>query len=249
MSTPTEQLAGIGHLPALDGMRAVAVLTVMGFHATIPGFHGGRAGVDVFFVISGFLITSLLLGEEARRQRINIGDFYMRRLLRLYPALVTAIVVALVLAYLKIPIFDASTRTFRETFIGVPFTLLYSLNVARAADWSSGGFLGHTWSLAIEEQFYLVWPVVVVLVLRSRSRAMLGWIALGCAISSAVLRLALDLGGVDSELLYNATFSHVDGIFGGCALAVLWYLRPDMVARAARPALGFVALGEPLRSS
>ena len=140
----------------------------MGFHAGIAGFHGGRAGVDVFFVISGFLITTLLLVERDRSGRIGLGAFYMRRVLRLYPALLAAVAGALLLAYLKMPVFDASSASFDDTLEGTPFALFYTMNLARAADWSSGGFLGHTWSLAIEEQFYLVWPVVVILVLRRR---------------------------------------------------------------------------------
>ena len=223
----TELDRSLGHLRSLDGLRAVAVLVVMAFHAGIAGFHGGRAGVDVFFVISGFLITTLLLVERDRSGRIGLGAFYMRRALRLYPALLVAVAGALLLAYLKMPVFGASSASFDSTLEGTPFALFYTMNVARAAEWSNGGFLGHTWSLAIEEQFYLVWPVVVILVLRRRGPALLGWLALACAVTSAVLRTGLDAAGIDPELLYNATFSHVDGIFAGCALGVLWHLRPD----------------------
>ena len=228
----------LGRLPALDGIRAIAVLLVMGYHAGLGGFSGGQAGVDVFFVLSGFLITTLLLQERRVTLGIRLGAFYMRRVLRLYPALIAAVILAIALAALKVPVFGATFASFRATSKAVPFALLYTMNVARATGWSSGGFLGHTWSLAIEEQFYLVWPIVVIAVMRRRGRAStLGWIALTCAIASALIRAALQARGFDPEMLYNATFSHVDGIFAGSALGVLWSCRPDLIRRLARPAL------------
>ena len=122
----------------------------------------------------------------------------------------------------------------RQRCGGIPFALLYTMNIRRALG-TGGGYLGHVWSLAIEEQFYLVWPALVVFMLRrQRSTALLGWIALACALASAALRSGLDLAGFDPEMLYNATYSHVDGIFAGCALAVLWNVRPR-ARRAARP--------------
>src|SRR6056297_2719343 len=194
----------LGRVASLDGLRAIAVLLVMAYHASITGFDGRNSGVDVFFVLSGFLITVLLLGERTRNGAIQLGAFYMRRALRLSPALVAAVVFAIALAALKMPVFDASSDSLRNTLEMTPFTLLYTANIPRTFGWNGGGFLGHTWSLAIEEQFYLVWPVVVIFVMRRRSSpAMLGWIALGCAVSSAVLRAGLDLAGVRGEGLYN----------------------------------------------
>lgn len=224
-STPT-----LGRLPSLDGMRAIAVLLVMYFHAG-TNFSGGRAGVDVFFVLSGFLITALLLEEHDKNNRISLRSFYMRRVLRLYPALVATIGVAVVLAAAKMPVFGGSADALKSTVKATPAVLLYFINFTRAFNWAGGGFLGHAWSLAIEEQFYLVWPFVVILLLRKRSEAVVGWVAFGCAVGSAASRTILDLAGVRSELLYNATFSHVDGIFAGCAMAVLWRRRSDLVAR------------------
>jgi len=233
-----------GHVRPLDGLRAVAVLLVLGYHAGLPGFVGGRAGVDVFFVISGFLITSILLDEHRRTGAVRLRAFYLRRVLRLYPALVVAVAGAVCLAALKMPVFHASAATLRATFQGTPFALFYTMNIARATGWTGGGLLGHTWSLAIEEQFYLVWPVVVILTLRRRTDpARLGWIALACALASAGLRAGLNAAGFDSEMLFNATFSHVDGVFAGCAFAVLWSLRPDLVRRVTRPALTAAAIG------
>jgi peptidoglycan/LPS O-acetylase OafA/YrhL len=237
VSAPAEVAAPplhLGRVPSLDGIRAAAVLMVMAYHARIPGFDGGNTGVDVFFVLSGFLITVLLLSERSRNGSIGLGAFYMRRALRLYPALVAGVLFSIALAALKMPLFNASSTSLRSTLEMAPFSLLYTANIPRALDWNGGGFLGHTWSLAIEEQFYLVWPLVVIWVMgRRTSAATLGWIALACAVTSAALRAGLDLAGFRSEGLYNATFTHVDGIFAGCALAVVWVMRPDLLAKFA----------------
>ena len=199
------------------------MVLVLAFHASLPGFRGGRAGVDVFFVLSGFLITSLLLVEHDRRDKIDLRAFWMRRALRLYPALIVAIAGALFLAWLKMPVFGATNRSLLETLKAVPFTLFYTMNIPRAAGWSGGGMLGHAWSLAIEEQFYLIWPVVAVALLnRRRGAVRMAQIAVAGAVVSASLRAGMDAAGVRSELLYNATFSHIDGVLAGCALAVGW---------------------------
>jgi peptidoglycan/LPS O-acetylase OafA/YrhL len=153
----------VGHrarIPALDGLRAVAISLVVlahlrptpGFPACLddPRFYDGALGVDIFFVISGFLITSLLMGEEERRGRIGLGDFYRRRALRILPAaLVYLAVVALIdLAWLPVvPLGDiVAALTFCRNLFGDSF------------------LTGHFWSLSVEEQFYLVWPVVFVIV-------------------------------------------------------------------------------------
>jgi peptidoglycan/LPS O-acetylase OafA/YrhL len=235
MSEARSSSPGLRHQPALDGLRAVAVLLVMAYHIKLPGFHGGRAGVDMFFVLSGFLITALLLDEHAQTGRIRLRAFYMRRILRLYPALIAAAALAVGLAALRMPIFDAGSRALRTTLEGSPFALLYTMNIARAAGWTGGGFLAHTWSLAIEEQFYLVWPPIVLLVMRRSRPALVGGIALLCALTSAVLRAGLYGAGVATSVLFNATFSHVDGIFAGCALGVAWTVRRDIVRRIAHP--------------
>jgi peptidoglycan/LPS O-acetylase OafA/YrhL len=230
----------LGYLPALDGIRAVAVLAVMGYHAGLPGFAGGSAGVDVFFVISGFLISTLLLEEWAARGTVQLRAFYVRRALRLLPALLTAIAVALALAALKILVFDASSESLQATVEGTPFALLYTMNFARALDWTEGGFLGHTWSLSIEEQFYLLWPLVVIaLVARTtpRNLSAVGRLALVAALASAAGRAVASGFGVSDAFLYDFTVTHVDGILAGCALAVFWRLGSSIVVALGRPSL------------
>ncbi len=235
---PTHALPVIGHMAALDGVRGIAVLLVMGYHAGFPFLRGGNAGVDVFFVLSGFLITALLLQESQTRGRIKLGAFYMRRALRLYPALIVGVLLAVCLAWAKVPVFGASSTSLEATLEGTPFALFYTMNIARAAGWAYGGFLGHTWSLAIEEQFYLIWPLAVIVMLHRRAGlALLAWVAASCAVLSAALRAVLDLRGFDSEMLYNFTLTHVDGIFAGCAAAVIWVSTPGAIKRLSGPVL------------
>jgi peptidoglycan/LPS O-acetylase OafA/YrhL len=137
--------------PALDGLRAIAALMVVVFHTEAPFLQGGYLGVDVFFVLSGFLITSLLRRELAERGRIDVLAFYLRRARRLYPALLFMLAGFLAFAALW------PGRGW-EAIVAV----LYLSNFARAAT-GEPLVLGHTWSLAVEEQFYLLWPLLLPL--------------------------------------------------------------------------------------
>lgn len=167
------------HWPALDGLRGVAALAVVVFHANVAGLGvNGYAGVDVFFALSGFLITSLLLGEHARNGRIALRRFYIRRGLRLYPALVATC--ALVLGFAVVG------GAVGEVLPAILAALFY------VANWwvYTGGhapMLEHTWTLAIEEHFYVVWPLLVVGFL-SRRRA-LRLVAAGLGVALMVLLL------------------------------------------------------------
>lgn len=149
--------AGTGWLPALDGLRALAVLAVVAFHVDPALVPSGSLGVEVFFVLSGFLITRLLLAEHARTGTVRLRSFYARRLRRLMPALVL-----LVLA--------------QTVVLGVHGRLggAYAADAARALSYTDDLFLGYggtrgpfalTWSLSIEEQFYLLWPAVLLALL------------------------------------------------------------------------------------
>ncbi len=239
--TSKPRIETLGHVASLDGVRAIAVLLVMGYHAALPGFDGGQAGVDMFFVLSGFLITSLLLVERDRNHRINLPAFYMRRVLRLYPALLVAIAGAVALAALRVPIFHTPARGVGNTLGVAPYSLFYTMNIARAMGWNTGGLLAHTWSLAIEEQFYLIWPIVTIIVLGRRSG--LQWllaIATIGAVASASLRAGLFAAGAEKAFVYNATFTHVDGILAGCALGIGWAAYRGVLRRFAHPILPIV---------
>ena len=145
----------------IDGLRAVAVLTVMASHAKVPYIRGGFMGVDIFFVISGFLITTILLKEYSNRGSISIPNFYMRRILRLMPALLLLFSFLLIYACLF-----TNLKFVRITLIDELVTLLYSQNWALALGYHPRGYLAHTWSLSVEEQFYFLWPLILGLVLR-----------------------------------------------------------------------------------
>lgn len=163
--------AELGHRPALDGLRALAILPVVIFHSTYSRvLPGGANGVDLFFVLSGFLITTLLLEEYAAGERIGIGHFYARRAVRLGPALLLYVGAA---ALFSLTPWRGGTGSPAEIGRFTLSLLTYTANWVLALQtmtWPT--FLGHLWSLSVEEQFYLVWPLVLALVLRRRVRPM-----------------------------------------------------------------------------
>jgi peptidoglycan/LPS O-acetylase OafA/YrhL len=144
--------------PALDGVRALSILAVVCFHCRAPWGDGGFLGVDVFFVLSGYLITSMLAAEH-RKGGIEIRAFYFRRALRLYPTLLLLLAAYLVLAPVLWPTED------RWLIAGV--TGSYVMDYALAF-WGLGSGIGHTWSLGVEEKFYLLWPVLLPFLVRTR---------------------------------------------------------------------------------
>jgi peptidoglycan/LPS O-acetylase OafA/YrhL len=168
-----------GRIRSLDGLRAFAVVLVFASHIDPGVFREGLVGVDVFFVLSGYLITSLLLKEHTRRGSISLSRFYTRRMLRLYPALAVLVVVATVVAlvdHTARPIPDALAALLYVTDFWVQFHPGTSL-------------LAHTWSLSVEEQFYLIWPIALTVVLRRRwsINAVLTATIAGCIVVTAIL--------------------------------------------------------------
>ncbi len=219
---------GLPRLPGLDGLRAVAVAAVVLYHGGAGWLPGGFLGVDVFFVLSGFLITSLLLVELECSGRVSFLVFYARRARRLLPALLVTLALCALLAATVAN--DVATGYRRD----LPGVLLYVANWQSILTQASyfefigrPGLLQHLWSLAVEEQFYLMWPVVAVLLFRWRGARLVGWVALGGALLSTALLVA---GGVawrmpvaaDPSRLYFGTDTHTMGILLGAALAVLW---------------------------
>jgi peptidoglycan/LPS O-acetylase OafA/YrhL len=210
-------------LPALDGIRAVAIAAVLLYHSDIFWFPGGLLGVEVFFVLSGYLITSLLLGELQSVNRIRIGEFLTRRARRLLPALfvMLAVVSAIFVAFLpgevariRGDVAAAASYTSNWYLIGSDHS--YFVSFARPSPF------GHLWSLAIEEQFYLLWPPLLLLLWRTvrRRRKIAGTIVAGAAASVALLSL-LHHGG-DPSRIYYGTDTRAAGLLIGAALAVLW---------------------------
>ncbi len=213
------RVAGIAYRPDLDGLRAIAVGIVMFAHLQWPiRRDSADIGVTAFFVLSGYLITSILVRERERSGRIRLGAFYRRRIMRLGPALLGLLAFALALGLAGLLV--------------TPWQLAIASSLLYVSNWvQAGGIaihpLGHTWSLAIEEQFYLLWPLVLVLAWR---RAL--WIAL------AVIAVAFAARVVASGYFeYFSTITRVDAILVGCVVAFARPRWPTWVA-----VIGVVAL-------
>lgn len=200
-----------GRLPALDGLRALSILFVIGFHYEGTHVPGGAIGVQVFFVLSGWLITRLLSSELESRGHIRIGAFYVRRLLRLYPALAAIVIVALVAALIVGPT--------RNLGWAVPGGLLYLNDVTMALGHSSG-WLDPTWSLGVEQQFYLLWPVLLAALLIRLQRPRAGQVLLGAAVLMLIIE-SITAAQISGAWTYYTPLGSAAGLFMGAAIALL----------------------------
>jgi peptidoglycan/LPS O-acetylase OafA/YrhL len=201
----------------LDGIRAFAVLVVIAFHSDISLFQGGYLGVDVFFVLSGYLITSILLNEHERSGTIALRVFYVRRLLRLYPALLVLLVLTLVTMPLTV-----AQNFYRQYAIAALAAATYTINFVSTFH-GTDTFLGHAWSLASEEQFYLVWPPVLLFCM-VRRRASYRSLARGTALAAIVCLVVLvacyrPTSGTNMPGTYFSPIGRAGGLLVGCALA------------------------------
>jgi peptidoglycan/LPS O-acetylase OafA/YrhL len=216
------ELRRLGYRPALDGVRAIAILSVVCWHG-LGHPKGGFLGVHIFFVLSGFLITTLLLEEWDARGTISLRHFYFRRALRLLPALVLALIGFAVLTTAELGVGDAPPGlTAHGAVKGALLGFFYVLNIAQAAGASVPGEIGHLWSLATEEQFYLVWPLSLVAVLRaglSRRAIAIGLIAL--IVVLAVHRLEMTLRGVPQGRIYFGPDGAFDLLLIGCLAGLI----------------------------
>nr|WP_320115707.1 acyltransferase [uncultured Desulfuromonas sp.] len=206
-----------GTVAGLNGLRGIAVVLVFLFHTGVPGFSGAFIGVDIFFVLSGFLISVLLLQEYQAGGRIDFKTFYVRRVLRLLPALLFMLGVYLLLFIMASP--DAATkiRHLQDAFLA----LFYASNWTRAFELGRPYTLGHCWSLSIEEQFYTLWPLVLLFLLR-RGTAMRISGVVGLVALSWGWRLWLLDHGASWDRLYNGFGCRADMLLIGCLLACLW---------------------------
>lgn len=197
------------YMPALDGLRGVAVLLVFVGHTMPSSPFPGGVGVDSFFVISGFLITAILLREYGRDGSLNLRRFYVKRLLRLYPPLIALVVVTTAFA------FALDTSVFKAGARGI-IALLYLGNVVTTVSDLPMGHLNHTWSLAMEEQFYLLWPLVLLVLLRRR------WTPRRIVLALVMIVVASMVGWVFTadEFPYNP-LTKVYGLLLGGIVAVL----------------------------
>ena len=224
MSTPR----GIRYIPAIDGLRAVAVIAVMLYHLGFSWIPGGFLGVDLFFVISGYVITRLLLDSIQRSGGLDLRAFYKARIRRLFPPLVFMIFVTIIYIGIWAP------ETMRRFVSDSPFALFGGMNwwlVFRHTDYfdsiSRPPLLQHTWSLGVEAQFYLVWPLILLLVLRQFGKAKIPGAALLIAAISgiALLLVSFEVDAANASQVshvYFGTDTHSIGLFLGAALAVSW---------------------------
>ena len=211
--------------PSLDRLRAIAIAAVVLYHATDFTFPAtGQVGVDLFFVLSGFLITTILLDEHRRRGAVSLGSFYRRRALRLLPAMLVMLTAFGLVA--------SVVSDVRESLAGVAAGVAYVMNHAIAGGYSDAlpDELAHLWSLSAEEQFYLVWPLVLLGFFRAR----LGLAAWACATGIVLVQLrALDLlaSGASTPRVEFGVDTRSVSILTGCLLALLLAARSGPVPR------------------
>jgi peptidoglycan/LPS O-acetylase OafA/YrhL len=244
----------LGRSPALDGLRGLALIWVVVYHFTGAHgpFPGAWIGLDIFFVLSGFLITAMLLDEVRTHGRVSLPMFYARRAFRLLPALFVMLAVwtAMLLAFHDTTWFAAvpgTSRTGSPVELGGAFwqlgiTLVYGANWIYALD-SGRAPLAHLWSLAVEEQFYIVWPfallgLLAVLHLRGRLA-----VILGLAVVSALLPFLYWDGGAGNDRIYFGTDTRAVGMLAGAFVAMLWHHRRALGRGAARWAAPRAYLG------
>ena len=233
------------YLPALDGLRAFAVAGVIAYHLGLGWASGGYLGVDLFFVLSGFLITSLLLEEWVTTARIRLASFWARRARRLLPALflVLVAIAAYVVLYGRFGPPGSASQVDLSALRGDALaTLFYVANwhaifahQSYFAQFSTPSPLEHTWSLAIEEQFYLVWPPVLLGILtlsRGTWRRVGAAVTVVGALGSATLMALLYQPGADPTRLYFGTDTHLFDMLAGATVAMVAAARPQPVAWA-----------------
>jgi peptidoglycan/LPS O-acetylase OafA/YrhL len=219
---------GIQYIPAIDGLRALAVIAVMFYHLGFSWIPGGFLGVDLFFVISGYVITRLLLDSIAQSGGLDLRGFYLARARRLLPALLFTVITTTIAIGIWAP------DTIKRFITDMPFALTGTMNwwlVAREQDYFESigrpPLLQHTWSLAVEAQFYLVWPLILYFILKKLGKNRIPFAALTIAAASGVTLLIVSLSldasnSSDVSHIYFGTDTHSIGLFLGAALAVSW---------------------------
>jgi peptidoglycan/LPS O-acetylase OafA/YrhL len=203
-------------IASLDGLRAVAVALVLGFHVQRDWVPGGFAGVDIFFVLSGFLITTILLAEIAEHGRINYRAFFVRRALRLMPALWLMVGATMAISFLLFP------TAVHQIAADALWVLTYTSNWQRSFIEIFGDSLiyNHTWSLGIEEQFYLTWPLALSFVAARLNRRQLLACTLVSVVAVSCWRIALLADGNSAFRIYHGFDTRADQLLIGCSLAI-----------------------------
>jgi len=232
---------GVRHISSIDGLRAIAVTAVVLYHLGISWIPGGFLGVDLFFVISGYVITRLILDSINQSSALDLRSFYAARLRRIYPGFIFMVICTIIFIGVWAP--EAIKRFLSD----LPYALSGTINwflVARHQDYFEAigrpPLLQHTWSLAVELQFYLIWPIILLTVLKYFGKKNIARIALLIAVISGVtlflVSLRLDQSNAQQiSHIYFGTDTHSLGLFLGSALAVSWIpqnLSADIAKRA-----------------
>jgi len=219
------------HIHSLDGLRTIAILFVVLYHLHVPAFVGGFIGVNVFFVLSGYLITSILLREREASGRIRLPRFWLRRLLRLYPALV-ALVIASALLWPLVSHYEGANV---DALGAALLALTYTGNIGRWIWHHSMGVLSQTWSLGMEEQFYLVWPPILAILLAKRARVVVVCCVLAALVVVSSVWAAIlyrPHAGTATPDIYFSPILNVAPLLMGCILAIA-LTRPRFAERLA----------------
>lgn len=219
---------GIQYIPAIDGLRALAVIAVMLYHLGFTWIPGGFLGVDLFFVISGYVITRLLLDSIEQSGGLDLRGFYLARARRLLPALIFTVTTTTIAIGIWAP------DTIKRLLTDMPFALTGTMNwwlVARQQDYFESigrpPLLQHTWSLAVEAQFYLLWPLILYFILKrlGKKRIPIAALVIAAASGVALLLVSFSLDASNASKVshvYFGTDTHSIGLFLGAALAVSW---------------------------
>jgi peptidoglycan/LPS O-acetylase OafA/YrhL len=221
---------GERYMPGLDGLRAIAVLAVIFFHLDFGWAPGGLLGVGIFFTLSGYLITDILLGQYIRRGAIHLGRFWLGRARRLLPALFVMLLI--VIAWVTI-FGPAQPDQFRKAVVSAIFYVnnwqQIAANVSYFARFAPEQPLNHLWSLSVEEQFYIFWPFILLVglkVIRDRQgnglRPRLALATLALAIASSIEMAVLYHPSLDPSRIYYGTDTRAAGLLFGAALAMVW---------------------------
>jgi len=238
------------YLPGLDGVRAVAVVAVLGYHFGVPHMDGGLLGVSVFFTLSGFLITGILITAWQRTGRIPFGRFYLGRARRLLPALAVVLLTVLVVSALVER--DEFGRRWSET-VAATFYVSNWFTIRTGSSYfdlfAGPSPLEHLWSLAVEEQFYLIWPVLLLVLLRVTGgrKPRVALIAAGLAALSFLLLAVFSHAGIDNTRAYEGTDTRAGEMLVGAALALVYRparikLTPPLPVRVGVDVAGLAAL-------
>ncbi len=212
------------YMPGLDGLRALAVLSVIAYHLNLPWATGGFLGVTVFFVLSGYLISDLLIAEWSITKKIDLKNFWIRRAKRLLPGMFTLILVVIATVSIFQPSLIASLKqdSIAAVFYYSNWWYIFH-DLSYFESFGPPSLLNHFWSLAVEEQFYILWPIIILIGLRFMKRkSLLFLVTIAGAIISTLLMALLFVPGSDPSRVYYGTDTRAFSLLIGAALAMMW---------------------------